>query len=83
MKDGRLDRICERQSIDPDTQKISCVMLSKIPGQTVASPWHVEYKMSIIAGGGIGAESINVSNSMSKANAAGTYRMENGDIKYL
>ena len=82
LKDGRMDRIAERQRIDPDTMKISCVLVTEIPGQSTVSPWHVEYNVALISGGD-NNDTMRISNSMTKTFASGTYRMNNGEAKYL
>ena len=81
LKDGRLDRIAERQELGGD-KKVSEFMVKRIGGQTsTISPWYVEYDMEVGKDGMDLSHRIN--NSMTKMHASGTYKLKSGDIRYL
>ncbi len=84
LKDGRLDRILERQTMDASIRELSLVIVEKNDKDTTGSPWYVPYKCTFLnpppeEGGCI---TIELNNSIVKLNAAGSYQIEN-DIKYL
>ncbi len=81
LKDGRLDRIAERQELGGE-KKISEFLVKKVENQPSSlSPWYVEYNMEV---GKDGADlSYTVNNSITKMHASGTYKLKSGDIKYL
>jgi len=84
LKDGRLDRILERQSMDDETRTISVVIVAKVPavaGQSNASPWYEEYKVSVLGDNGV--VDCNINNSITKTNASGSYKLADGSIRYL
>lgn len=81
LKDGRLDRIAERQELGGD-KKVSEFMVKRIGGQPSSiSPWYVEYDMEVGKDGMDLSHRIN--NSMTKMHASGTYKLKSGDIRYL
>ena len=81
LKDGRLDRIAERQELGGE-KKISVFVVKKVENQPASlSPWYVEYDMEV---GKEGEDlSYRVNNSITKMHASGTYKLKSGDIKYL
>jgi len=84
LKDGRLDRILERQSMDDETRTISVVLVAKVPGvagQNNSSPWYEEYKVSVLSDNGV--VDCNINNSITKTNASGSYKLNDGSIRYL
>ena len=80
LAEGRLDRIAERQSMDEVTKKegVFNIKLKVEIGSKTTSPWYVPYLMSF---GGTGAD--EVTNSIAKTYAKGSYKLKNGEIKYL
>ena len=84
LKDGRLDRILERQTMDPTIKQLSVCIVEKNGKDNSASPWYVPYKVTFLnpppeEGGCI---SIELNNSIVKLNAAGTYQIDS-EMKYL
>lgn len=87
MKDGRLDRIAERQLINADPT-LSVFTVKKIDGQlSTISPWYIEYSLEVLKKGEEGQDSqvisCSINNSIVKLHASGTYKMESGNIRYL
>ena len=83
LKDGRLDRIAERQLLSPEN--LSVFTINRIEGQNAnISPWYVDYEFKIPEPGRE-SESIEcrINNSIIKTNASGTYKMKSGGIRYL
>lgn len=80
LKDGRLDRVLERQSINEETKSISVIFVSKaIPnGQSNTSPWYEEYEFKVLDG-----EPYKINNSLAKTHASGSYKLNDGTIRYL
>jgi len=86
LKDGRIDRILERQEINEEDMKaISVLFVEKVnpqaPSATVVSPWYVDYNMKVIQDGQTLEAKVN--NSITKTHASGTYKLKNGVIRYL
>ena len=85
LKDGRLDRVLERQMLNEEVKTISVVIVGKIKsaGQTNgnASPWYEEYSISVLCDDGVMDCSLN--NSLTKTHASGSYKLKDGSIKYL
>jgi chromosome segregation ATPase len=80
LKDGRLDRILERQTMDASIRELSLVIVEKNDKDNSGSPWYIPYKCTLLEEGG--AVTVELNNSIVKLNAAGSYQIEN-DIKYL
>lgn len=83
LKDGRLDRVLERQSLNEETKSISVIVVTKIVpanGQVQAniSPWYEEYEFKVAGG-----ELHKINNSLTKTHASGSYKLKNGMIRYL
>ena len=78
LKEGRLDRILERQSMEEDIKKISCFEI--LPSDTLpknTSSWYVEYIIKY------NECEIRLNNSITKINASGSYKIKDDVIKYL
>ena len=84
LKDGRLDRILERQTMDPTIGQLSICIVEKNGKDASSSPWYIPYKVSFLNPppdeGGI--VTVELNNSIVKLNAAGTYQIDN-EMKYL
>jgi len=80
LKDGRLDRILERQSLSEDVKKVSVVLVTKTTGQAVTntSPWYEDYEFKLVGG-----ESCKINNSLTKTHASGSYKLKDGTIRHL
>ncbi|MFH1231366.1 MAG: hypothetical protein V1709_07720 [Planctomycetota bacterium] len=83
LKDGRLDRVLERQSLNEEVKSISVIAVTKIvvPNgqvQVNVSPWYEEYEFKILEG-----EPCKINNSMTKTHASGSYKLKDGTIRYL
>ena len=79
LKDGRLDRIVERQEIDEKAKKNSAISVVKVKDQRPSAPWFVLYELKTKTG----KNSTNVNNSITKTHASGSYKLSDGSIKYL
>ena len=81
LKDGRLDRIVERQSLC-NGNSISAFAVKLVEGQSNSvSNWYTEYELEI---GKDGDDlSYRINNSILKQHASGTYKLKNGEVKYL
>ena len=79
LKDGRLDRILERQSLNDEAKSISVMVVTKCTnGVSVnSSPWYEDYGFKI------GEIDCRVNNSITKTHASGSYKLKTGEIKYL
>jgi len=80
LKDGRLDRVLERQSLNEETKLISVIVVTKaVNGASVnASPWYEDYEFKVGEG-----EPCKINNSMMKTHASGSYKLKDGTIRYL
>lgn len=84
LKDGRLDRILERQSLDGEVKAISVIAVTKETSvnSSSSSPWYEEYGLNVQKPG----EAIvdcKVNNSLTKIHASGSYKLKDGSIRYL
>lgn len=84
LKDGRLDRILERQTMDNSIKELSILLVEKKENDNSNSPWYTPYKVSFLnpppeEGGCV---TIELNNSIVKLNAAGSYQIDS-EIKYL
>ncbi len=87
LKEGRLDRILERQNIDKNVTRSTSVMrISSVHTETDSNkqinPWYVDYDVQCLTIAGIEI-SCKINNSIARINASGTYKLQNGAIKYL
>lgn len=83
LKEGRLDRIVERQEIDPVSKAASVLRVEikvEVNGKS-NSPWYVPYFIYLekFPDG----EKAVVNNSITKINASGSYKLQSGEIKFL
>ena len=80
LKDGRLDRILERQNLNEETKSISVIAVTKPANGTSAnvSPWYEEYEFKVLDG-----EPCKINNSTTKTHASGSYKLKDGSIRYL
>jgi len=83
LKDGRLDRVLERQEIDPIAKATSTLIVKKKEGQQSVSPWYVEYLVSYKIDDIFVDTALSLNNSIIKLNASGSYKLSNDTIKYL
>lgn len=83
LKDGRLDRILERQGMNENINKISILKISKYinAGHPVTNPWYEEYEISYELDGTL--ITFKITNSFSKTHASGSYKLKDGSIRYL
>jgi hypothetical protein len=85
LKDGRLDRILERQTMDASIRQLSVLIVDKKDlASNSDSPWYAPYKVTFLnpppeEGGAI---TVELNNSIVKLNAAGTYQIDS-EMKYL
>ena len=82
LKDGRLDRIAERQILCGDSKNTNAFTVKLIEGQSNSvSNWYTEYELEV---GKDGEDlSYRINNSILKQHASGAYKLKNGEIKYL
>lgn len=81
LKDGRLDRILERQELNEEIKSLSIISVSKIEEGMQASPWYVDYAIEIKNGDK--PVSLKLNNSVTKMHASGSYKLVDGTIRYL
>jgi len=83
MKEGRLDRILERQQVDNTAKSVSgiSIALTQSGSSAPKSPWYTEYDISMTVNGTELKGRVN--NSVTRLHASGTYRLNNGQVKYL
>ena len=82
LKDGRLDRILERQTINEETKSVSVIVVSKPAsvGSNI-SPWYEEYDFKVLQPEG--TLDCKINNSLTKIHASGSYKLKDGSIRYL
>ena len=83
LKDGRLDRVLERQSLNEEVKTISVIVVTELPkGVSVnVSPWYVDYELKVMQPEG--SLDCNINNSITKIHASGSYKLKDGSIRYL
>lgn len=77
LKDGRLDRILERQGMEVDVKRLSVFEVLPLNQQKNTSSWYIDYIIKY------GDNEIRVNNSIVKINASGSYKLKDDVIKYL
>jgi len=79
LAEGRVDRIVERHEIDTVSKEESVfqVMVKIEVGAKNNSPWYVPYIVKL------DGEEMEINNSVAKTYAKGSYKLDNGEIKYL
>ena len=89
LKDGKLDRIKERQDKDPKAKEISVIIIKeKETIREVPSPWYAPYVVTwstnytpqYQCGGFFDSSHFVLTNSLAKSTAAGTYVLADGHI---
>lgn len=83
LKDGRLDRIYERQCIDESCKETSILGISKKEGQGEGNPWYISYEIIFNSHQEDAPLTIYINNSLTKLHASGAYKLKDGTIKYL
>lgn len=80
LKDGRLDRILERQNINEEMKSISVIIVTKVTNGALVntSPWYEDYGFKVLTG-----EPCKINNSTIKTHASGSYKLKDGTIRYL
>ena len=81
LKDGKLDRILERQELDSEAKNTSVFLVSKSEGQENTSSWYVNYDVKLAIADLFFTAKTN--NSLVKVNASGSYKLKDGTIRYL
>lgn len=81
LKDGRLDRVVERQGMDEKIKEISILSVVKTGAGGSTNPWYVEYEITFQYNGE--QEKVVINNSTAKMYASGSYKLKSGMIKYL
>ena len=81
LKEGRLDRIEDRHNIDGDSAKNSMFTVSKkvVIGKGESNPWYIPFMVEIRGS----KNKFEINNSMTKINAQGSYKLKNGEIRFL
>lgn len=88
LKDGRLDRILERQTMDPTIKQLSVCIVTINDEPRISSSsnshWYIPYKVTFLnpppeEGGAV---TVELNNSIVKLNAAGSYQIDS-EMKYL
>ncbi len=88
LKEGRLDRIEERQGLDSESKSFSVfTVVKKVTiGSGETNPWYIPYFLvlrNVPTINEIATENLDINNSMTKINAAGSYKLQCGKIAYL
>lgn len=84
LKDGRLDRIQERQTKDEKAKEASIVLLQRKDIEEVTmSPYYWPYEIYWQNNGELVESNIEINCSIARHNAVGTYSLENGDVVHL
>lgn len=81
LKEGRLDRIAERHHLDAASLDFSMFTVEPVPNSQEKNAWHIPY-MIMLKGDELD-ETMTITNSMTKMNAPGTYKLKNGEVRYL
>ena len=85
LKEGRLDRILERQSINNEKPASVVVIGGGEEGQRGGNQWYVDYTITYpnaLKPDELPA-TISINNSITKMHASGTYKLGDGTIRYL
>lgn len=85
LKEGRLDRILYRHGIDEISKENSIFTIEKkveISGKST-STWYIPYYLVIKGEGSSNGKKVDINNSVTKIHASGSYKMGNGEVKYL
>ncbi|HDZ77125.1 MAG TPA: hypothetical protein ENH41_03480 [Candidatus Omnitrophica bacterium] len=89
LKDGRLDRILERQGMSEEAKNISVMAISKCDNASGTPPWYENYLIHVIHEAGDAAfegspkVDTKLNCSLTKTHASGSYKLEDGTLKYL
>jgi len=82
LKEGRLDRIFERQVGDEEAREVSVVFFEKGQADSRESPYYWPY--IVIWNNGKGnKESVCINCSLARHHTIGTYRLENGKVLHV
>ena len=82
LKEGRLDRIHERQGMNEACKGISILQIvKKDDSQSKNNPWYINYEITFNLDGV--PLIIQINNSITKMHAAGSYKLKDGTIRYL
>lgn len=94
LKEGRIDRIKERQDIDAKAKEVSIIIIKeKIIERQVSSPWYIPWVIemksqyipispTVQVFGSVDFD-FQTTNSTAHMYTSGTYQLNNGAIKYL
>jgi hypothetical protein len=87
LKEGRLDRIEERHTIDQLSKVLSVFTVQKkvVIGSKETNQWYFPFIVSIRRQDGSYTQDpeLDINNSMTKINASGGYKLKSGEIRYL
>jgi len=84
LKDGRLDRILERQDLTPDVIYSCVVKVNKdVTNKDKGNPWYTDYTVTYVSIKDNTPHLMLLNNSTAKAHASGSYKLKDGSIKYL
>lgn len=87
LKEGRLDRIEERHKIDQASKDHAVFTVEKnvVVGRLDANPWYYPFIISTrnTKGKFEAHVSLEINNSITKINAPGSYKMPNGEVRFL
>jgi hypothetical protein len=83
LKDGRLDRIAERQELNEEAGLVSVIRVKKIiiGAAENVSPWYEEYDFKVLEPG-CGLD-CRLTSSLTKTHASGTYKLKDGSTRSL
>ncbi len=83
LKDGRLDRILERQLLTPDVIYSCVVKVNKESSKDKGNPWYTDYTVTYVSLKDSTPHLVLLNNSTTKTHASGSYKLKDGSIKYL
>jgi len=77
LKEGRLDRMVDRQNIAKEALEASAFTIKKDTGSKTTNQWYVPY---IVQYDDTRSE---INNSVAKTHTSGSYKLSDGTIKYI
>lgn len=87
LKEGRLDRIEERHMADQDSKSASIFTVEKkvVVNSKETSPWYIPYLIAFKDSDGEYKieRDLDINNSITRIHAAGTYKLVNGEARFL
>lgn len=86
LRDGRLDKIMERNHMSPKAQAASMLKVEEVVMDIKGNRWFDEYLISTSFIDVNGTPQViidKLTNSIAKINSGGSYQLNNGDVKFV